>query len=735
LNKDPQFERESERYENPIASREFITETLRKHAAPMVLDELAEFLELTGANQREALRRRLAAMVRDGQLVRNRREGFVLVDERDLVRGRVVAHPDGYGFLVPDEGVGDLYLGSKEMRALLHGDRIVARVCGIDGRGRREGRLVDVLERANEQVVGRLFFEGGLAFVLPDNRRIHQEILIPSEAVGTAGEGDIVVAAITNQPSRHRQPMGRILEVLGAHMMPGMEIEVAIFSHAIPARWPSAVEAQIPEFDVVVSPMDEQGRLDLRDLPLVTIDGEDAKDFDDAVYCQPRANGWRLLVAIADVSHYVRPESALDQEAQRRGTSVYFPGRVVPMLPEVLSNGLCSLNPQVDRLCMVCDMSLGPDGELKRSRFVEAIMRSHARLTYTEVARILASRKDPLRQKYPDLVPHLDNLYRLFKVLFKARARRGAIEFETVETRIEFDADKKIAAILPVQRNDAHRLIEECMIQANVAAARFLRRHKIPGLFRIHAGPASDKLEDLRAFLAERGLGLGGGDSPEAPHYAKLIKQTSGRPDAHVIQTVLLRSLQRAVYHPDNIGHFGLALEQYTHFTSPIRRYPDLLVHRAIRHMLRGGQVSGFYSQGEMVLQGDHCSMTEQRADEATRDVVDWLKCEFMQDHIGDTFKGVITGVAPFGLFVELGDVYVEGMVHVTALPRDYYQFDPIRHCLVGKRSGAEHRLGDPLSVRVTRVDLDDRKIDFELSETVRPKRRVRRHLGRKSAV
>ncbi len=711
---DPYAAREAQKYENPIPSREFIIQLLETEGHPMTREAIAEALGLESEEQREALRRRLRAMERDGQLVFNRRSEYGLVSHMNLVRGRVIGHPDGFGFLKPDETGDDVFLSAREMRSLLHGDRALVSITGMDRRGRREGTLIEVLERANHTLVGRLFVESNMAFVVPDNKRIHQDILIPPEHRGVAENGQFVVVEILEQPTRYRQPIGKVVEVLGDHMAPGMEIDVAIRSHGLPMVWSPETEQEIAHLREEVEEADKRGREDIRHLPLVTIDGEDARDFDDAVYCERNDDGWRLLVAIADVSHYVQPDSALDADALERGNSVYFPERVIPMLPEVLSNGLCSLNPQVDRLCMVCDMQLSPRGVLKSWRFYPAVMFSHARLTYNKVAAMLIDGDAELRETYKEVLPHLEDLHRLYKVLRKRREQRGAIDFETVETRIVFGEERKIDRIVPVIRNDAHKMIEEFMITANVATARFLLKAKIPALYRIHEGPAAEKLEDLRAFLAEFGLRLEGGDNPQAKDYAELLKQVHGRPDAHLIQTVLLRSLKQAVYSPDNVGHFGLAFDAYAHFTSPIRRYPDLLVHRAIRHVLSGQPPELFrYDHEKMVGLGEHCSQTERRADEATRDVVDWLKCEYMLDEVGGEFDGTITSVTGFGLFVELDDIYVEGLIHITALENDYYHFDPVKHQLVGEHNHRVYRLGDRLRVKVARVGLDERKIDF----------------------
>lgn len=715
--RDPHAAREADKYENPIPSREFILQFLEERGQLYDRVQLAELLELHDEEQQEALRRRLRAMERDGQLIFTRR-GYAPASKLDLVRGRVIGHPDGFGFLVPEEGGDDLYLSAHAMHGVLHGDRVMARVKGIDRRGRKEGAIVEVLERVNQQVVGRFYSDSGVDFVVSENKRINQDILIPAGHTNGAISGQFVVANIVEQPTSKRQAIGHVAEILGDHMAPGMEIDVAIRSHSLPNEWSAAVEDEIRLYSEQVPEEAKQGRVDLRATPLVTIDGEDARDFDDAVYCESRGagKGWRLLVAIADVSHYVKPGAALDTEAHERGNSVYFPERVIPMLPEVLSNGLCSLNPKVDRLCMVCEMQIDVQGKVVQSRFMEAVMCSHARLTYTEVAAMLVDGDTALRNKYQALVPHLEQLHALYQVMRVAREKRGAIDFDTTETRIVFSEERKIERIVPVYRNDAHMLIEECMIAANVSAAHYLLKNKIPALYRIHDAPGAEKLADLREFLGELGLGLRGGDEPQAKDYAQLLVSIKGRADAHLIQTVLLRSLKQAQYSPDNIGHFGLAHDGYAHFTSPIRRYPDLLVHRAIRHLLAHGKAKNFaYSHDNMQVFGEHCSMTDRRADEATRDAVNWLKCEFMQDKVGEEFDGVITSVTSFGLFVELDEIYVEGLVHVTSLDNDYYHFDPASHRLRGERTAKIYRLGDHIKVRVVRVDLDERKIDFDL--------------------
>jgi ribonuclease R len=699
-----------------IPDREAVLAFLAKAGRPRTVEHIAAGLGVRGGDALSALEKRMRAMVRDGQVIQNRREGYGLVERMDLIVGRVHGHPDGYGFLIPDADTGgDLYLSAQQMRSLLHGDRAAVRMSGYDRHGRREGALVEVLERANTRVVGRFFLEGNIGFVTPDNRRIHQDVLIPSEARGEARSGQFVLAELVQQPTPHRQPTGRIVEVIGDHAAPGMASEIAIRAFELPYLWPAAVDAEIAELDPHAPPA-SRGRLDLRKLPFVTIDGEDARDFDDAVYCERHGKGWQLMVAIADVSHYVKPGSALDEAARERGTSVYFPDRVIPMLPEVLSNELCSLKPDVDRLTLVCQMRIGKGGAVKEARFAEAVIRSTARLTYTQVAEAVVQRSGPARHVLAPLVPHLDDLYELFRLMHDRRRLQAVLDFDAQESRVEFDDRGRIRAIRELERNDAHRLIEEFMLAANVAAAELLLEREVPALYRNHEHPKPEKLETLREFLREVGLTIGGGDRPETAEYARLMERIRDREDAHLIQTVLLRSMPLAVYGEKNLGHFGLDFPAYAHFTSPIRRYPDLIVHRAIRRAI-GRKPHYPYDNAELHRLGEHCSMTERRADEATRDAMQRLKCEFMRDKVGEVYEGRITGVTAFGLFVELQGLAVEGLAHVTSLPSDYYHFDPVRHELKGERRRISYRLAGKVTARVMRVDVDEKKIDFELVE------------------
>lgn len=713
---DPYLERERRKYDRPVPSREFILDKLTEQACPLDQTQLAELFALTEPDELEGLRRRLRAMERDGQLIRNRRRGYVIVDNHGLIRGRVRAAVEGSGWLKPDRPGAELYLPPRVMRSLLHGDRAVVRLVGVDRRGRPEGELVEVLERANEHVAGRYYEESGVGFIVPVSRHIHQDIIVPAAEGNGAAHGQLVVAEILSQPAKRRQPIGRVVEVLGDHIEAGQETIVAAHTHGIPTEWPEEVNKTLEGLSDHVPEAAKQGRVDLRQLPFVTIDGASARDFDDAVYAEPMANGWRLYVAIADVAHYVDSGTALEREAAKRGNSVYFPRSVVPMLPAVLSNGLCSLNPQVDRLCVVCDMQISREGALRRSRFYEAVMRSRARLTYDEVTGLHEERDPTLRRRRRGLLKHLDQLFCVYRALRKERERRGAIDFETTESTIEFDSAGEIRAIQPARRTEAHRMIEECMVKANVAAARFLRRHKMATLYRVHEPPEEGRLEKLRAFLAQTGLRLSGRDKPRPKDFARLIERVRERPDRHLIETVLLRSMMAAEYRPDNAGHFGLALDAYTHFTSPIRRYPDLIVHRAIKHALAGGRPEAFeFSHDQLMALGEHCSMTDRRAEEASREAVMTLKCRYMAGRVGEEFPGVISGVTAFGLFVELDEIHVDGLIHVTSLESDYFHFDPIGHCLVGERTGKEYRLADRLRVQVAQVSVDERKLDLVL--------------------
>ncbi len=676
-----------------------IIETLNRAGAPLGAEELAARLDIK-RRERRAFDAALAALERAGEVVQNRAGSLLVAKRIALLAGRIEGHPDGHGFLAPDDGSAPVFLPASEMREVMPGDRAAVRVSGRDHRGRPVGAIVEVLERAKRRIVGRLHTEHGVLFLVPDDRRIAHDILVPPGEAGRAKAGEVATVDLVAPPSRHAQPIGRVAEVLGHHADPGMEIEIAVRKFDLPhefARKALAAARAMPE---AVRQEDLHGRKDLRGLPFVTIDGETAKDFDDAVYCRREGKGFRLWVAIADVSHYVRHGDALDMDARERGTSVYFPRRVIPMLPEKLSNGLCSLNPEVDRLVMACEMAITPKGEVARYEFYPAVFRSHARLTYTSVWSALSS---------GGADESLENLYEVFKVLFDARNRRGAIDFETVETRMIFDAKGKIEKIVAEPRNDAHRIIEECMLAANVCAGGFLAEHAHPALYRVHDVPSAEKVAALRDFLAELGLQLPGGEIPRPKDYAQLLEKIRKRPDFALLQTILLRSLKQAVYSPTNLGHFGLAFDSYVHFTSPIRRYPDLLVHRAIKAVLSRQR----YTDVDWEALGRHCSETERRADDASRDVETWLKCYYMRDHVGGVFAGTITGVAPFGLFVTLDEYFVDGLVHISELGRDYFQYDGARHMLLGERTGKRFRLADRMTVKLVRVDLDTRKMDL----------------------
>lgn len=711
---DPHAQREAQLYEHPLPSREYILEVMAEQGVPLRVEQLYELLEIDD-REKEIFNRRLAAMEREGQIIRNRKGALCIAEKINLIAGTVQGHPDGFGFFIPDAGGEDLFLSPKEMSRVLHGDRVMVRQSGVDRKGRPEGKVVEILERSTKKLVGRLIREQGVTLVAAEDKRINQDILVPPGQDMGAKAGQVVMVELIEQPSAYAMPIGKVVEVLGGYADPGMEIEIALRKHQLPYEFSPPAVKEAESYPKTVQESDWRGRKDLRELPLITIDSETARDFDDAVFCEPQGKGWRLVVAIADVSFYVKPGDALDKDAFDRGNSVYFPRRVIPMLPEALSNGLCSLNPDVERLCMVCDMQIDAKGEVKRYEFYPSVMRSKARMTYTKVYDMIIHPEGETAREYAWLMPHIEHLYALYQIMAKAREKRGAIEFETTETVIVFNEQGKIDHIEPSTRNDAHRLIEECMLAANVCASDLLKKHEHPALYRIHEGPTPEKLEALRTFMKEFGFQVSGGDSPHAKDYGKLLARIKGRPDEQLLQTVLLRSMQQAVYSPDNVGHFGLAYESYTHFTSPIRRYPDLLIHRAIKAVLNDEK----YKAGNWHLLGQHCSMTERRADEATRDVTNWLKCYYMQDKIGESFEGTVSGVTSFGLFIALDDIYVEGLLHVTELGNDYFNFDKARHAMVGERTGVQYRLGDRLRVKVSRVDLETTRIDFVLDNEV----------------
>ena len=712
-NKDPHAGREAAQYETPLPSRELVLQVLSDQGVPLSVEQVYILLDI-GDSERDNFNKRLNAMEREGQIMRNRKGALCLAEKIHAIAGTVQGHPDGFGFLVPDDKTKhpeDLFLGPREMAQVMHGDRAMVRMSGLDRKGRPEGKIVEVLERSTKTLVGRVVQGQGVTIVAAEDKRINQDILIPYHLDMGAKPGQVVMVELTAQPSSGAHPMGKVVQILGNYADSGMEIEIALRKHKLPHEFTPAAIKQAESIPKLVQAADYKGRIDLRELPLITIDGETARDFDDAVYAEKAGNGWRLVVAIADVSFYVKPDDALDKEALERGNSVYFPRRVIPMLPEALSNGLCSLNPDVERLCMICDMQIDAVGIVNSYKFYPSVMRSKARMTYTKVAEMLENPQGEMAQEYAHIMPHVQNLYALFKLMLNQREKRGAIEFESTETMIIFDDNGKIERIVPTGRNDAHKLIEECMLAANVCAADFLSKNEHAALYRIHEGPTPEKLEALRTFMAEVGFGVTGGDKPHAKDYGKLMNQIKTRPDAQLLQTVLLRSMQQAVYSPDNVGHFGLAYEAYAHFTSPIRRYPDLLIHRAIKAVVSGEK----YKVKDWNNLGVHCSMTERRADEATRDVNNWLKCYYMQDKIGEVYEGTIAGVTAFGVFVALDGVYVEGLVHVTELGNDYFNYDKARHEMLGERTGVRFRLGDRLTIKVARVDLETSKIDFTL--------------------
>ena len=731
VKKDPFAKREAKKYDHPIASRAHILDRLKETAEPVAFTRLVKMLLHDNSRDREALRRRLGAMVRDGQLIVDRRRVYALASRLELLTGRVSAHPDGYGFLLQEGTHEDVFLTRRQMRQVFHGDLVKVRVRGQDRRGRSEGEIIEVIERNTKQLVGRYFEESGVAQLEPLNRRINHEVLLKSEV--SYQEGQILVVQIIEQPSTYGVVTASVAEVLGDHLTPGIEVEVALRGNDVPTDWPAEVKEAVRQMPSAVSKADKRNRFDLTEIPFVTIDGEDAKDFDDAVFCESNANGgWRLYVAIADVSHYVHLDTALDKAALQRSTSVYFPQYVVPMLPEKLSNGLCSLKPRVERLVMVCEMTISARGKITGYEFYEGYIFSHARLTYTRVAEILQGEASKDRA-LAELIPHLFELSNLYQALAKTRQARGAMEFDTKELNFHFSADGRVTSIVPRTRNDAHRIIEECMLCANVCAARFIEQHKLPGLFRVHEPPKPEKVAGLSSFLAAFGVQLQADNTSEAnitaPDYQRAVDQLRQKENGHILQISLLRSMNQAVYQADNKGHFGLGYAAYTHFTSPIRRYPDLLTHRLIKSVIHSARTSKYvarlgkpvkktfypYSLEQIIGLGEHTSFAERRAESAVYEVLEWIKCDFVSARVGDHFDGVITSVTRFGFFVELTDIFVEGLVHVSSLTNDYFRYDEPSQTLVSEKSRSAFGVGDSVQVQLTRVDVDERKVDLEL--------------------
>jgi len=714
-NKDPFYERELAKYEDPIPSREYIMQVMLEDSKPIPQKVLLKKLGIRKKSQEKALMFRLRAMIRDGQVILDRRDRWCLTDKTNMVRGRVQAHAEGTGFFIPDNGDADMVIPAREMKGVMHGDIIMAYQAGVDRRGRPEIKVHEILEHAMQTIAGRFFEKDGVFYVEPEHRYFFHNILIAPEYTSGAKTGQMVIVKIAEYPSLHSMTIGHIQKVLGDYLDPGLEIDVAILNYGIPSQKNSEVLSEEHLVPKMVRPKDIEGRQDLRHLPFVTIDGEDAKDFDDAVCCQLLERGnYRLWVAIADVSHYVQPGSAIDLDALERGNSVYFPGRVVPMLPEVLSNGICSLNPNVDRLCMVAEMVVTPAGKISRTQFYRAVIHSRNRLIYEDVSQWLVEQSAPVLTE--ETWGMLQNLFQVYQILRNARIKRGAIELDTIETKVVFDAHRKIEKIVPVVRNEAHKLIEECMLAANVAVASFLSSHAPCSVYRVHEQPDEEKIKGLQTFLGEFGISPHWKGKLTPKQFQETLDKVRERPEKSVLETIMLRSLKQAQYATENVGHFGLAYPEYTHFTSPIRRYPDLIVHRILGAILdHRHDLDEQFTVEKLNAAATFCSMTERRADEATRDVLTWLKCIYMKDKLGQTFDGTISAVTSFGLFVMINDIYVEGLVHVSALKNDYYQFDALRHRLVGERTNQVYHLGDSIRVMVARVDADARKIDFEL--------------------
>jgi len=708
LKKDPYLSREASKYLKPVPSREYILAQIKNSKRNLSYKDLIEIFKLDDQDMYESIRRRLIAMCRDGQLVLNKDNTYSIVDTSHLVRGSVISHRDGYGFVLAEDGGKDIFLNVSQMKQLFPDDHVLVRLTNTK-RSKREGVVVNILERRTSIIIG--FYKNKT--LIPTNKNITQTIKIV-ENTKLAKDGELIEAKIIKYPTKHKSAEAKIIESLGSHMDPEMEITISCKNHGIPTAWPKEIEHEIKQLKTIAKKNNvDIARKDLRKLNFITIDGSDAKDFDDAVYCKKVKTNWKLYVAIADVSHFVKPESIIDMEAYLRGNSVYFPNRVIPMLPEILSNHICSLKQNVDRKTMVCEITINPKGRLLRYEFYESTIKSKARLTYSEVSKAL---KKGYLKNNSAIMKNILDLEKLFNILFEARKKRGAIEFETSESKILFDKNKKIKQIKEEKRTKAHRIIEECMLAANVCAARFLLKHKIPALFRVHSHPNEKSIENLNKYLKNIGYSIPNTTDPKPKDFTSLIEQTKNRKDSHIIQTIILKSMHPALYDAENVGHFGLAYEAYGHFTSPIRRYPDLLTHRAIRHIIYGGKPKNYFYNNRQIHQiGDHCSMTERRADNAVYESIEWLKCEFMQDKLGEKYNGIVTNVTRAGLFIELGKIYIEGFLPINSLPKDQYKFDQISYKLIGKRSNKKYSIGDKIKIVIASVNLYERKITLSL--------------------
>ncbi len=713
-NSDPFLNREKENYQNPIPSRELILEVMNDHGVPIPKKELIKKLEIT-KDEYPFFEKRIGAMARQGQILINRKDILCISKKLNLIPGKIMGHPDGFGFLIPeDSSLQDVFISPKEMSKVFHNDEVMVQVTGLDKKGRQEGVIVEVLSRGNSIIVGRVIQNHGVTIVRAEDKRISQDILVPYHQDMNAQPGQVVEVEMTTQPDFRTKPMGQITKIIGNYSDSGIEIEIALRKHHLPYEFSKDAIKESESFKDEILVSDYKDHADLTKLDFVTIDGETAKDFDDAVFAEKAESNMRLFVAIADVSSYVSINSQLDKEALSRGNSVYFPRRVIPMLPEKLSNGLCSLNPQVNRLTMVCEMVIDNEGLVSEFKFYPAIIFSKARLTYTIAHKILYENDDDLTKKYSHVLTNLKSLKKVYDLLSKQREKRSAIEFDSVETAINFNEDGKIDSIQPVHRNEAHKIIEECMLAANVSAAKFLLKENSPAIYRNHESPKEEKLELLKNYIAEFGLKLGGGQKPSAKDYSALLQSIRSRPESQMLQTMILRSMQQAVYETKNKGHFGLAYDTYTHFTSPIRRYPDLIVHRAIKEKLKRNELRVKDLDGI----AKQCSTTERRADEASRDVEDWLKCYFMKDRLGDVFSGTISSVTGFGVFVSLDEIYIEGLIHVTDLGNDYYVFNKSKHALIGERSGKSFGMGDRVKIKVAKIDMELSRIDLILIDS-----------------
>ena len=709
-------EKRTDRKREDLSAEELL-QVMREEDRPLLLREILHRLGLQ-KEQRRGAREWLRGLAEEGRVVRIRGNRYGLPSKMNLIVGRVKAHPDGYGFVIPEsEEEEDIFISPRNLKEAMHGDRVVARIESVRKKG-REGSVIRILERKTRKVVGKFMRAKNYSYIIPEDERILQEVFIPEGETKRARPDQIVVAEITQYPTERARPVGRITHLLGYPDDPDIEPQIIIHKYDLPHRFSSAAIKEAQNFPLTPPPPEYKDRVDLRGIPTFTIDGENARDFDDAVSIEKEKDGgMKLYVSISDVSHYVKGETALDNEAYFRGTSVYFPDRAIPMFPTEISNEICCLHPRMDRLTLTAELRYDANGEGRGIKFYSSVIRSDERLTYTWVRKMLVDGDSELKGKFKDLLPSLELMADLCRELRRRRAERGAIDFDLPEPTVILNLQGETEEVIRAERNLAHQIIEEFMIAANEAVAHFMEERGFPFIYRIHEPPKKEMIDEFRRFISQLGYKMRKDSDHSPKEFQRILSEVKGRPEERVVNEILLRSMKWAKYSAINLGHFGLASDGYTHFTSPIRRYPDLIVHRLLKKVLSKKEVK--LPEEILANKADYLSNRERVAMEAEREILNRYRVRFMRDKIGEEFEGIISGVTAFGFFVELKNIFVEGLVRVTSLYDDYYQYHEKRYCLVGERTHKTFRIGDKVKVRVERVDLERRHIDFGIIQGI----------------